>query len=56
MEIVAKNGVVPVATSNLKLFLRPYGVRFKIISLYIFIKTRILGLMSHVTIIKRMAT
>ena len=56
-NIIVKNGVVPVATSNLKLF-KDHMVRLKIISLYIYedIRLRILGLMSHVTIITMMAT
>ena len=49
--ITTKNDVVPVATSNAKLFLKT--IWWKIISLYIYkdLRLRILGLMSHVTII-----
>ena len=39
IETTAKNGVVPVATSNVKLFLKYHMVRLKIISLYIYIYT-----------------
>ena len=59
IETTEKNGVFPVATSNLKKDLKGHVSRFKIISLYIYKDLRlktILGLMSHVTIIPRMAT
>ena len=57
IETNAKNGVVAVATSNVKLF-KDHTVKFKIISLYIYkdLRLRILGLMSHVTVVTRMAT
>ena len=54
-----KNGVVLVATSNVKLFLETiHMVTLKIMSLYMYkdLRLRILGIMSHVTIITRMAT
>ena len=36
IETSAKNSVVPVATSNVKLFLKDHMVRLKIISLYVY--------------------
>ena len=57
IETNAKNGVVPLSHRQCKTLFNDHTVRLKIISLqYIFIKTEDLGLVSHVTIITRMAT
>ena len=57
IETNAKNGVVIEATRIENSFKRAYGEVEDniIIYIYIYIRLRILGLMSHVTIITRMA-
>ena len=55
IETTAKNGVVPIA-KQCKTLLKDNVVRFKMISLYVYKDLRHLGLMSHVTIVTRMAT
>ena len=55
IETNAKNGVVPISHKQCNALFREHNVRLKIISVYIY-KDRILGLVSHVTIISRMAT
>ena len=56
--IEIKNGVVPVAHKQCKTLFKDHVVLFKIISFYIYkdLRLKILGLISHVTIITRMST
>ena len=60
IETNAKNAPVPISHKQCNALFREHIVRLKIISLYIYIykdlRLRILGLVSHVTIISRMAT
>ena len=56
IETNAKNGVVPISHKQCKTLFNDHTVRLKIISLYIYKDLRlirILGLMSHVTIIHK---